>query len=265
MLAALIDPASVNLPLNPQGQRLRIRIYSDLHAEFHRFAPPSLDAGVDLVILAGDINKKARGVQWANDTFACHVAYIAGNHEYYDGHIDRTLQKMKGAAAGHVHVLENEALILGDVRILGTTAWTDYSVTGDLLAASNAARQGMNDFKYIRADSNYRRLRLDDLVTRNHIARDWLTQELARPFDGKTVVVTHHSPSPVVIGEQHDGHLTAAYTNDWPRLIEKAHVWVFGHTHEATDVELAGCRVVSNPGGYPGESTGFDPYFEIQI
>lgn len=26
----------------------------------------------------------------------------------------------------------------------------------------------MNDFKYIRCDSNYRRLRTDDLITRNH-------------------------------------------------------------------------------------------------
>jgi hypothetical protein len=31
------------------------------------------------------------------------------------------------------------------------------------------------------------------------------------------------------------------------------------------DVELAGCRVVSNPRGYPNEQTGFDPFFEISI
>ena len=159
---------------------MRIRIYSDLHAEFRHFDPPPLDAGVDLVILAGDINKKARGVKWANETFACQVAYILGNHEYYDGHIDRTLQKMQDAAAGHVHVLENESLILGDVRILGSTAWTDFTSTGNWVAASNAARQCMNDFKYIRCDSHYRRLRTEDLITRNHIAKDWLTQELAR-------------------------------------------------------------------------------------
>jgi len=244
---------------------LRIRIYSDLHAEFRRFDPPPLDAGVDLVILAGDINKKARGVHWASETFDCQVAYIAGNHEYYDGHIDRTLRKMKDAAASHVHVLENEALILDSVRILGTTAWTDFTSTGDPLAASRAARECMNDFKCIRADSNYRRLRPDDLATRNHIAKNWLTQELARPFDGKTVVVTHHAPSPILIDEKHEGHLIAAYTNDWPHLIEKANAWVFGHTHDSTDVELTGCRVVSNPGGYPGESTGFDPFFEIEI
>lgn len=175
---------------------MRIRIYSDLHAEFHRFDPPPLDAGVDLIILAGDINKKARGIHWANETFACQVAYIAGNHEYYDGHIDRTLQKMKDSSAGHVHVLENEALVLDNVRILGTTAWTDFTATGDQIAASSAARQCMNDFKYIRADSNYRRLRADDLVARNHIARDWLTQELARPFGGKRwwSPTMHHPP-----------------------------------------------------------------------
>lgn len=244
---------------------MRIRVYSDLHAEFHRFDPPPLDVSVDLVILAGDINKKSRGVTWANETFNCPVVYIGGNHEYYDGHIDRTLEKMRGAAAGHVHVLENETLILSNVRILGTTAWTDFSSTGDHVVASSAARQCMNDFKYIRADSNYRRLTPYDVIKLNHAARDWLTQELARPFGGKTVVVTHHSPSPLAIRRNHDGHLTAAFTNDWHSLVALADAWVFGHTHEAVDIDLAGCRVISNPRGYPNENTGFDPYFEIQI
>lgn len=244
---------------------MRIRIYSDLHAEFHRFDPPPIDAGVDVVILAGDINKKARGVRWANEAFSCQVVYCGGNHEYYDGHIDRTLQKMQDAADGHVHVLENQTVILGEVRILGTTGWTDFTATGDQVAATNAARHSMNDFKYIRADSNYRRLRPEDVIKLNHAARGWLTQELARPFCGKTIVVTHHSPSPLVISNQDGGHLTGAYTNDWPELISQADVWVFGHTHEAVDMALAGCRVISNPRGYPSEDTGFDPYFEIQI
>lgn len=91
----------------------------------------------------------------------------------------------------------------------------------------------------------------------------WLTQELAKPFDGKTIVVTHHSPSSMVVGDKHDGQFNAAYTNDWPQLIQEADLWVFGHTHESIDVELGGCRIVSNPRGYPGESTGFDPFFEI--
>lgn len=244
---------------------MKLRIYSDLHLEFASYDPPALDPSVDLVILAGDIGKRSRSVKWANTTFGCPVVYVCGNHEFYDGHIDRTRQKMKEAAAEHVHILENETLILDGIRILGTTAWTDFSATGDQVAAANMAWQWMNDFNYIRVDEGYRRLRPDDLITRNRIAKAWLTEELAKSFQGKTIVVTHHSPSPAVVGSKHDGHLNAAYTNDWPCLIEKADLWVFGHTHESIDVELAGCRIVSNPRGYPKESTGFNPAFEIEI
>jgi predicted phosphodiesterase len=221
---------------------MKLRIYSDLHNEFHRFDPPAVDPDVDLVILAGDVDKKARGVKWANDTFQCQVAYISGNHEFYDGHIDRTLRKMRDIAESHVHVLENDSLIINGTRILGTAAWTDFSSTGDQVAASRMAWQWMNDFNYIRADV-----------------------QLAQPFAGKTIVVTHHSPSPLVVGTKHDGHLNAAYTNDWPRMIEQADLWIFGHTHQAVDVELGRCRVISNPRGYPNEITGFNPHFEIDI
>lgn len=244
---------------------MRLHVVSDLHNEFDLFRQPTIDPAVDVVILAGDIDKKSRGVRWANDVFGCLVVYVCGNHEYYSGHIDHSLEKMKQAAAGHVHVLENETLILDGIRILGTTAWTDFSATGDQAAASWMAREWMNDFRCIRADANYRRLRPDDLITRNQTAKSWLLTELVKPFDGKTVVVTHHSPSSTVVGSKHEGHLNAAYTNDWPSLIEQADLWVFGHTHERIDIELAGCRVVSNPRGYPGESTGFDPSFVIEI
>ena len=174
---------------------MNLRIYSDLHNEFHRFDPPALDPDVDLVILAGDIDKKARGVKWANETFSCPTVYISGNHEFYDGHIDRTLQKMRDAAEPHVHLLENQSIIINGTRILGTAAWTDFSSTGDQVAAASIARASMNDFKYIRADAGYRRLRPDDLVTRNHAAKAWLTQQLAQPLKAKrlsSLTTPHH-------------------------------------------------------------------------
>lgn len=242
---------------------MRVRIYSDLHREFEAWEAPD-SSEVDLVILAGDVDKKGRGVKWANEAFDCPVAYVSGNHEFYDGHIDRTLQKMRDAACDHVHVLENETLTLGSLRVLGTTGWTDFSATGDQVSASNLAREWMGDFKYIRAESNYRRLRPDDVIAKNHAAKAWLRDQLAKTFEGKTLVVSHHAPSLLVVG-RHEGHLTASYTNDWQDLLAEVDVWVFGHTHEAVDVDLAGCRIISNPKGYPKENTGFDPYFEIEI
>ncbi|MCQ2991878.1 metallophosphoesterase [Pseudomonas tremae] len=244
---------------------MKLRIYSDLHNEFHLFDPPALDPSVDLVILAGDIDKKVRGVKWANKNFTCPTVYVCGNHEFYDGHIDRTLQKMREAAEPHVHILENKSLIIGNIRILGTAAWTDFSSTGDQVAATSMARASMNDFRYIRAGAGYRRLRPQDLIDRNHLAKAWLTHQLAQPFEGKTIVVTHHSPSSALLGRERDGHLSAAYANDWPLLIEQADLWVFGHTHQSVDVELAGCRVISNPRGYPNEPTGFNASMEIEV
>ena len=242
---------------------MKIQIYSDLHLEFARFEPAPSDA--DVVILAGDIDIKSRGVKWANEVFGCPVIYVCGNHEFYGGHIDYTLRKMKDAAATHVHVLENEVLILNQTRFLVTTAWTDYSSTGDVSAAKRIAWEWMNDFTVIRTDESYRRLRPDDLIARSKAAYAWLTQELDKPFDGKTVVVTHHAPVLDYVGDELPAHLIAAYANDWKELVDKADLWVYGHTHVSADFLKNGCRVISNPRGYPSQHTGFDPDFLIKI
>jgi len=234
---------------------VRVLIYSDLHLEFGTgFEPPNID--VDLVVLAGDIGKGSKAVLWANDAFKCQVVMIAGNHEFYSGHLDRTWQKMKAAAAPHVHLLQNEAFVGDGVRFLGTTAWTDFSISGNSQVAAIVASQQMNDYKLIRADDSYRKLRPADVIKRNRIAYGWLTSELEKSFDGKTVVVTHHAPLACIVGED---HLSAAYANDWPELVSRADAWIFGHTHEAVDDEFYGCRVISNPRGYPDEETGFRP------
>lgn len=242
---------------------MKIQIYSDLHLEFARFDPTLSDA--DVIILAGDIDIKSRGVKWANEVFQCPVIYVCGNHEYYGGHIEHTLRKMKDAAAAHVHVLENEVLILNQTRFLVTTAWTDYSSTGDVTAAKRVAWDCMNDFTVIRTDERYRRLRPDDVIAKSKAAYAWLTQELDKPFDGKTVVVTHHAPMLDHVGDDLPAHLIAAYANDWPELVGKSDLWGYGHTHIAARFTQSGCRVVSNPRGYPGQSTGFDPDLLIDL
>ena len=230
---------------------MKLQIFSDLHLEFAQLEPVSRDA--DLVIFAGDIDLKSRGVTWANEVFQCPVIYVCGNHEYYRGHIDYTLLRMKEAAMPHVHVLENEVLILDQIRFLVTTAWADYSSTGDTVASKRAALEGMSDFAVIRADECYRRLSPNDLIAKCKAAYAWLTQELEKPFDGKTVVVTHHAPALDHVGDDHPENLIAAYANDWPELLDKADLWIYGHTHFAADFIKSGCRVVSNTRGYPNQ------------
>ena len=236
---------------------MKVSVLSDLHLEFSGIELPKLE--VDLVVLAGDIHKSDKGVRWANEAFSCDVLYVLGNHEFYTGHFDRTIEKARDAASSHVHVLENDSYTTEGIRFLGTTAWTDFSATGDVSAAMSMARVTMNDYRVIRADRNYRRLRPYDVAARNRHAKDWLTTELDRPFAGKTVVISHHAPIPEVCSSEHEGHVGASYFNAWHTIVDKVDGWIFGHTHHSIDVELSGCRLVSNQKGYPGEECGFDP------
>ncbi|RZO09434.1 serine/threonine protein phosphatase [Pseudomonas moorei] len=242
---------------------MKVKIFSDLHMEFAPFQPVSAEA--DVVILAGDIHVKGRGVEWANKTFACPVLYVCGNHEFYKGHLQLTLIKMKDSALPHVHVLNNENWVFDQIRFLCATAWTDFSLTNDVKAAQREAWGCMNDFIAIRTGENFRRLRPEDVAAESRATYGWLAQELAKPFQGKTVVITHHAPTPSSLSERGSGHLEAAYANDWSDLVKKADVWVYGHTHAAADFIENGCRLISNPRGYPGEHTGFKDDLVVEI
>lgn len=47
--------------------------------------------------------------------------------------------------------------------------------------------------------------------------------------------------------------------------IPQVNTWIFGHTHVHTNVTIDGCRLLSNPRGYPNEHTGYDPSASIQL
>ncbi|MNB98151.1 hypothetical protein D3C75_453950 [compost metagenome] len=123
----------------------------------------------------------------------------------------------------------------------------------------------MTDFRVIRADVSYRRLRPADLIAISKTAYSWLAQELDTPFDAPTVMITNDAPTPDYLSEDVEGHLAASYANDWSDLLEKADLWVYGHTHVAANFTKNECRVVSNPRGYPGQRTGFDPDLVIEL
>ncbi|MGZ8160213.1 MAG: metallophosphoesterase family protein [Methylobacter sp.] len=264
---------------------MKIHLLSDLHNEFDLYTPSLAAKQADIVVLAGDIDLKARGVDYARHAFACPVIYVPGNQEFYGGHLDTTLEKMRMRACARVRVLDNDEWIFNGVRFLGATCWTDYSSTGDVLLAKWDAHQGLTDFKKIRA-AGYRKVQSGDFVMRNHKSLNWLRERLAERFGGHTVVVTHHAPSRLSIGDAHVeyseyvknwkmamdssskigstyikniSHLDASYANNWDELMgDSISLWLHGHTHYAVDYKINGTRIFSNPRGYPGESTGFD-------
>lgn len=131
---------------------MKIHLLSDLHTEFAPFDPPRTDA--DVVVLAGDTSRGTEGIALARAWFpGLPVLYVAGNHEYYGESFPRLNHKLRAAAdeAG-VLFMENREVVLGGVRFLGCTLWTDFELFGGRQESMAAAQAVMNDFRLIRVD-----------------------------------------------------------------------------------------------------------------
>src|SRR3989304_2626946 len=109
-----------------QARLVRIPVLSDLHVEVSPFAPPRTDA--DLVILAGDIHNGTEGLDWGRQSFPeQHIVYVPGNHEHYDRALAGTARALADRADGlGITLLDTAAAVIGGVRFLGTTLWTDF-------------------------------------------------------------------------------------------------------------------------------------------
>lgn len=230
-----------------------IRVMSDLHIEFFDFQPTEMP--VDVVVLAGDVLTEHYGLRWAREKFpSTPIVYVMGNHEYYDAHHEQVLERSrKDAAKLGIHLLECDQVVIDGVRFLGTTLWTDFEIEEPLLPRSIAFRYAngsMSDFSLIR----YRGGMLSAEATRefHRESRRWLTEKLAEPFNGKTVVVTHHLPHKFSIDRQFHRHpLNPAFASDLSALVRPpVSLWIHGHTHCSCDYEVEGTRVLCNPRGY---------------
>lgn len=248
---------------------MRVQVLSDIHVEFHSFEPPDVDA--DVVILAGDIHVKDKGLEWAIEKFPhTPVLYVLGNHEYYGAAIPKQLKKIKAQAEGtQVRILENEAVVINNTKFLCCTLWTDFNLFGDPRIAGHEASQVMTDYRKIRVSPEYRKLRSVDTVAFHHRSLRWLRQEVESNQNEKLVIITHHAPSKRSVPQHFcDNILSAAYASHLDNFVaqSKADLWVHGHMHSFSDYTLGNTRVVCNPRGYPDEPTaGFDPGLVIEV
>lgn len=239
---------------------MKIQLVSDLHLEFLQREMPGerLIApvpGADVLVLAGDIANGAEPFRlfadWPTPT-RVPIIFVAGNHEYYGHAMEPMLRKMReGAAMNNIHFLENDRVEIDGVRFLGTTLWTDYNLYRDRTQfhMMEHAQRHLNDHQLIRMGG--RRFSAQDALDRHLIARAWLEAELAKPFAGKTVVVTHHGAHPLSVhGRYINDPLSAAFVSDLSALMPDVDLWLHGHVHDGFDYQVGRCRVVANPAGY---------------
>ncbi len=258
---------------------MKIRILSDLHLEFGPFDFTHNDE--DILILAGDIDIGTKGMKWAKRVSTRPTVMIAGNHEFYGNDINVTLNKLREQSNTNVKFLENDVrftyktiyLSYGygteNVRFICATLWTDYGLHGAIEESSRLAERVINDHRLIKIDNNQPFLPVHARY-RHKVSRSFIEQVLEQPFDGHTVVVTHHLPSARSIHPKYRGDLSnPAFASDLINLILENNIdlWVHGHAHSSCDYMIGKTRVVCNPRGYLGREVNpdFDPNFCVEV
>lgn len=234
------------------------------------------DVTADVVILAGDIDRGAKGVVWAKKRFPeIPVIYVAGNHEHYGERIGRLHEKLREAAVGsNVVILENQPFELNGYRFFGATLWTDFNLFGDrptAMVVAGAKGTGMNDYRKVRRQ-DAGKLQPKHTALLHADSRLALTQFLTSGDLARSVVITHHAPSPksAATGKELDV-ISAAYVSNMDELIVERGpaLWVHGHIHEARDYRVGKTRVVNNAFGYRTEAgpenSGFRADLVVEI
>lgn len=252
---------------------MRIAVLSDLHVEFQDFDPPAALRAADVVVLAGDIHNGVAALHWARRRFPDQaIVQVAGNHEFFGACWRPLLDEMRRVARRlEIDLLENDVLVRDGVQFLGATLWTDYALFDvparplqmDAATAMAMMQPRLLDYSLIRwgtpGDAEERPLAPADTVAIHRVSRAWLANELARPFAGPRVVVTHHLPSWRSVAPRFlRAPSNAAFASDLDALFGPVALWVHGHTHHSFDYRADGTRVVANPRGYPLKAGGFE-------
>lgn len=265
----------------------RFLFWSDLHEESWRdgFEPPRLEAPVDAVLMAGDVDHGGHleVAARAARAYGAPVVQIWGNHEAY-GSVFPDLRRREAerlaelrAEGLDLRLLHGAATEIAGVRILGATLWTDlrlYPDHEDLARASIAPF--MADLREIRMTPE-RRFAFEDMLRLHAEDKAAIFAALREPFDGPTLVMTHHIPVRQMIapfreiGVMKKRVVNAAFASDlWAEIREhKLDVWLCGHSHDNMAWTGEGrhgpIRFLMNSRGVPEEGCAFDPAFVVEL
>jgi Calcineurin-like phosphoesterase len=222
-------------------------------------------AGVDLLLLPGDIDSGVSGIRYA----AAAAGYLgvgaivcAGNHEAYGYDLVELTRELRAEAAstdGAVRFLEMErsefVVRTCRVAVLGATMWTDYQVTGDARRAMAVAEDSLNDHLLIRYGG--RPFRPEEALEIHRVTCEWLAREVprARAEADIVIIMTHHAPIAAANPPEHrGGSLSPAFVSDMRTeiLAWEPDLWVWGHTHHTVQATIGRTLLVSSQRGYVG-------------
>lgn len=257
---------------------MKLKLASDLHIE-HWKSTPNLESG-EVLVLAGDvISAKYLKTNGENKQIALkffeecsqnfkHIIYIEGNHSFYGCRYETTFDDVKSVLPKNFIHLENDKVKIGDYWFVGAVMWTDFDNENPFSMLS--APRYMNDYSCIKYGPVYRKFRPEDVLSIHKETLSYFKTTLNELKNEKVVMITHHLPSYQSVHPQYQGDASNSYFNnsldEWIMSCSQIKYWLCGHTHWSHHYTIGDeCKVYCNPRGYPGENTGFDRNFELEL
>lgn len=270
----------------------KVNPISDAHADFTGGAItlPPVDCDVHLVLgdSAGSLTNALRITAEALKDSTAIKIYVPGNHDFYISQTepntwyqDQLERGRRVAEQCGINLLVNQSMMVGDTKICGTTLWTDLGARPADWSKKMAMQQSQrgyldgrpgdrdyhNDFREIRfgAPGSKNRFTPSQWLSLHEEAMTWLRAEVVIDHIGEIVVASHMAPHPDSLLPGQHMHDWLYATTDCGDLFQHVNLWVHGHIHQSRDYEIDGCRILSNPRGYPTEPRRRDagtPAFE---
>ncbi len=289
---------------------MNIQLMSDLHLEVNPDFRATPHPSADVLVLAGDIGSYQPGSALAGlpmdfglsrfspvagqnphrpNGWPTPVIFVPGNHEFDGQDHDSTRQHLaKTCNRLGIVLLDDGVHVMGSVRFIGSTLWSDFDALGGEMTYKPRA--------YGEGETRRLRLRAKAFSAANHYlakfhstneglplmaeqvrelslaSQAWLTTQLHVPHPqgdgGKTVVVTHFAPSL----RSHDPRYglqpgTCGFCNAMDDLLPLADAWLHGHLHSPSNYRVGKCQVRANPLGYASsnEQRYFDPHGLVAV
>ena len=256
---------------------MKIGLISDLHTDvtpLNKAIVPHLieavkAAQLDVFVLAGDLARHLIQLSETLNAFqladlACEKLFVPGNHDIWAIETPDVTSEQKCEIISTLcyecgfHPLMDAPLVKGQIGFCGTIGWYDYSFAPEKYDFSDAQYAEKTLMGAVWNDKRYAKWSETDRGVARRFESALKAQIVALRGDvSRIVVVTHHVPFQACIryrgelpwdffrafmGSKHLGEICL----EEPRV---THV-LFGHTHQALDMQIRNLQAICAPVGY---------------
>jgi predicted phosphodiesterase len=242
-------------------------VISDLHLEsvtddlYETYREIASEKIADCIILCGDIDNRTRSIYFIKYLvdLGYTVFYIPGNHEYEDSKFDHVDSYYEAIDLEGFYYLNNRVAEFENFRIIGSTLWASADtlsidpLDGPVFSDSvdyfvRQKLEFMIDFTSIHG------FNVDKMAEKFKKNYEFIIEQCSKPFNGKTIVATHHAPSfESCLARYRENITNHAFASELDFVIEMNDIdyWLHGHMHNSSDYMIGDTRVICNPRGNP--------------